>query len=198
MKSVKFCLIGIVATLLSFGLNAQNLFSEVGIGIGNVIGNEHKLGKAELHFNILKQNNYGQMGIDLSLGGNFIPGDHSQLSENTETLSANDAKFTALTFFYRLPLGKKTFVEPRIGYASLYHSVNTNDESTIKKANFTYGIGLGIHLIERLTLGLRYQFLGTTPDYQGTRNQIQVVSNSEPVDVVLLRISYRFNWDTIF
>ncbi|WP_296386679.1 hypothetical protein [Winogradskyella sp.] len=127
-------------------INAQDSFMEVGVGIGNVIGNKNTRGKGELHFNIIKSYQFGQFGLDISTGGNFIPGITSSEDENIETLSSNDFKFTTLMAFYRLPIKKHLFVESRLGYSSLFSFVHTDDKTKISQPNFTAGIGIGGHI----------------------------------------------------
>ncbi|MCK8481508.1 hypothetical protein [Psychroserpens algicola] len=178
-------------------IHAQDTFMEVGVGIGNVIGNKNTRGKGEFHLNIMKSYPFGQIGLDFLTGGNFIPGSTNTGDENIEILSSNDFKFGAITFFYRLPIKKHLFVEPRFGYSSLFSFVHTDDETKINQSNFTAGIGIGGH-INNFTLSLRYQYLGVTPNYEGTDNTITVKSNSESLGLLLFRISYRFNLKKIF
>ena len=177
---------------------AQDLFSEVGVGLGNVIGEEHSKGKAEIYINLIKSYKFGEIGLDISTGGNFVPGNISGIVGNIETLSPNDAKFTSLIAFFRLPILKKLYVEPRFGYSSLFYNVNTDSERIINRSNITYGIGIGTTLFENLSLSLRYQHMGNTPNYVGIKNSTTLISNSEKVNLVLLRVAYRFNWNSIF
>ncbi|WP_281541924.1 hypothetical protein [Maribacter aestuarii] len=177
---------------------AQDVFTEVGIGLGNVIGKEHQKGKAEIYFNIFKSYRFGEIGLDISTGGNFIPGNISGIEDNTETLSPNDAKFTSISAFYRLPIIKKIYFEPRFGYSTLFYFINADNERKINKSNITYGLGIGTTLFENLSLSLRYQHLGNTPNYEGSKESTTIISKSEPLNLVFLRVAYRFNWDSIF
>jgi len=170
---------------------------EVGVGLGNIVGEEHSLGKSEVHFNVLKSYNFGQLGLDFSTGGNFIPGTRDMMEGNTEVLSAADSKFGSVSMVYRLPIKKYFFIEPRAGYASLHSFVHTDDKTKISQSNFTAGIGVG-GTINKLSLSLRYQYFGLTADYEGVKNGIILKSNAEPVAVVLLRVSYRFSLDKFF
>ena len=178
-------------------INAQDTFMEVGVGIGNVIGNKNVRGKGEVHFNIIKPYKFGELGVDFSFGGNFIPGITSIENENIETLSSNDFKFITLMVFYRLPIKKHLFIESRFGYSSLFSFVHTDDKNKISQSNFTAGIGVGLH-VNNFTLSLRYQYLGVTPDYEGTRNMTIIKSNSVSLGLLLFRISYRFNLQNLF
>ena len=46
----------LIAFFLIYAQNSisQDLFLEGGFGIGNVVGKKHRLGKAEIHLNIIK------------------------------------------------------------------------------------------------------------------------------------------------
>ena len=180
----------------SLQAQSQCLQIETGIAIGNVT-TKHSLGKAEFHFNLLKCYNFGQLGLDFATGGNFIPGERSTFEGNTETLSPNDSKFSAVTFLSRLPIKKQFFVEPRLGYASLFSLVHTDDSRKITQPNFTMGLGVGGYA-GRFTFSFRYQYYGKTASYQGTRDNTVVISNPESFDLVLLRMSYRFGLDNLF
>lgn len=193
----KYLLLLVLLLLKIELINAQDTFMEIGVGIGNVFGNKNARGKGELHFNIIKSYQFGQIGLDISTGGNFIPGITSIEDENIETLSSNDFKFTTLMGFYRLPIKQHLFVEARLGYSSLFSFVHTDDTTKISQSNFTAGIGIGRH-INNFTLSLRYQYLGVTPNYEGSRNMTIVKSNSESLGLLLFRISYRFDLKNLF
>ena len=116
------------------------------------------------------------------------------MDENTQTeiLSPNDTKFGSISLLYRLPIREGVFVESRAGYASLSYFVHTDTEDKVKRPNFTYGIGLGATVYNNCTISLRYQHLGSTAVYEGMRESTTIKLSAEPVDVVLLRIAYRF------
>ena len=177
---------------------AQNLFTEVGLGIGNVTGGEHTKGKAEIYVNVLKSYGFGELGLDISTGGNFIPGTTSAVENNIETLASNDAKFSSITAFGRLAVFEKIYIEPRFGYASLFYWVHADNEDRISESKISYGLGVGTTISDNFSISLRYQHLGNTPEYEGSKDATTIISKSEPLQLVLLRIGYRFNWDTIF
>ena len=189
----------LILFLLSFTLatRAQNLVIEVGAAAGNVVGQKHTLGKGEFHLNLLKSFQFGQLGLDFANGGNFIPGESSRTEGNVETLSPNDSRFGVITALYRLPIGKQFFVEPRLGYASLYYYVHTDDARRIAEPNFTAGIGIGAKL-PNMTISLRYQYLGKTANYEGFRDTELVQLKGTPLALILFRFSYRFELDALF
>lgn len=178
--------------------NSQDLFTEVGYGIGNVVAEEHPKGKVEIYINILKSYKFGKIGLDFSTGGNFIPGASIGNENNIETLSSNDAKFNSITAFYRLPIFKKIYFEPRLGYSTLFYWINADNKRKINKSNISYGLGVGAILVDKLSLSLRYQHQGNTPDYEGNREFTRIISKSKSLNLVLLRVAYRFNMERAF
>ena len=193
----KYLLVLVLLLLKIEFINAQDPFMEIGVGIGNVTGNRNARGKGELHFNIIKPYKFGQAGLEVSTGGNFIPGTTNTTNENIEILSSNDFKFTSITVLYRLPIKSHLFIESRLGYSSLFSFVHTEDKTKISRPNFTAGIGIGAYT-NNFTLSVRYRYLGVTPNYEGTRNMTIVRSNSESLGLVLFRISYRFDVKNLF
>ena len=185
---------------LSFSIKhskAQSLVTEVGLGIGNVV-EKHTLGKSEIYFNILKTYRFGEIVLDFSSGGNFIPGERSIMEGSTEIMSSNDIRFSSISIIYRIPIKNHLYIEPRFGYTTLYYSVYTDDKTKIRQPNVNYGIGLGVTLSSKLSISLRFQYLGYTPKYEGQKGTTTVVSNSEHINLALLRTGYRFSWDKLF
>jgi len=178
--------------------NAENSYTEIGLGVGNTAGEEHRNGKGEININFLKSYKFGEIGIDISTGGNLIPGSDRSTENNIETLSSNDANFNCITAFYRLPIIKKIYLETRLGYSSLFYWIHADNERKISKSNISYGHDVGATLFNNLSVSLRYQNLGNTPNYEGNKNMTTIISKSEPLKLVLLRVAYRFNWDSIF
>ncbi|MEO1260509.1 MAG: hypothetical protein AAFZ15_17060 [Bacteroidota bacterium] len=197
MQYSKYLLLVFFYFLLFQKSTAQDFFMEAGIGIGNITGKEHKLGKSEIHLNIFRSFKFGQLGLDFSTGGNFIPGESTTTEPGVEVLSAADSKFSSVVLLYRLPIKNHFFIEPRLGYASLSAFVHTDDKTKINESNLSAGIGFG-GTIKKLTLSLRYQYLGKTAEYEGSKDSIVVKSFSEQVSLVLLRISYCFDLNSIF
>lgn len=178
--------------------SSQDLFTEVGLGLGTVAGKEHPKGRAEIYINILKSYKFGEIGLEFATGGNFVPGTSISTKNNIETLSSNDAKFNSIAAFYRLPILKKIYFEPRLGYSKLFYWVHADNERKINKSNVSYGLGVGGTFSENSSLSLSYQNLGNTPGYEGSKNFTTIISRSKSLKLVLLRVAYRFNWATRF
>lgn len=178
---------------------SQNLLVEGGVGIGNIVGREHRLGKAEAHLAIIKSFNFGELGLDFSSGGNFIPLGDSESEAGMEIISPNDSKFSAIALLYRIPIEEIVFVEPRIGYASLSAFVHTDDKTKIRAPNLTAGMGVGIN-IKSVSLSIRYQYYGQTQQYEGfsSFSNVIVKSTSESISMILLRISYQLDLGKLF
>lgn len=176
---------------------AQDLFVEAGLGMGRVMDKEHIFGKGELHANVISPFRFGELGLDVSFGGNFIPNNTTVIHDNIEMLSSNDSKFWAISIVYRVPVVNQFFVESRFGYSNLFSYVHTDDRTKVFQSNFTLGVGLG-RKFNKIMISLRYQYFGRTPEYSGFRNSIKVISNSERLSLVLLGVSYRFTLNNIF
>ncbi|MDF1695306.1 MAG: hypothetical protein P1U56_05715 [Saprospiraceae bacterium] len=191
-----------VFTLFSFWFSlsnciGQSFFFDGGAGIGNVVNKDHTLGKVELHLGMFKKLSYGDLGVEITVAGDFIPGDNSTSSAEQESILAGSSRFNMATFAYRLPVYKKFFIEPRIGYALLFQHIDSDETSTIYKSNLTSGIGIGT-TIDRLTLSVRYQYLGNSPEFDGFNDSIRVLAEPDPLSVVMVGLYYRFYWKEIY
>lgn len=177
---------------------SQNFFIEGGAGVGNILGQENRRGKSEAHLTLIKPLDFGEIGVDFSTGGNFIPLNENLVENNIEVVSPNDTKFNSAVLLYRLPINKYFFVEPRLGYTSLSALVHTDDRTKIKQGNLTTGFGLGARLSDNVLVSLRYQFYGNTLEYEGFKSDSNTVvkSISEPISMILLRGTLRFGLGT--
>lgn len=193
MKKITSLIVLFIVLMPLQQINSQSIFSEVGLGIGNIAGEKHTLGKGEVFLTVLKPFKFGEIGLDFTTGGNIIPGTRSIIEENIKTLSPNDTRFNAISLLYRIPIKDYIFIEPRLGYSSLSYFVHTDTDRRINKANFAYGLGIGATVIEKLTVSIRYQYAGDTPEYQGIKNNTTVISNASSVNMILLRMAFRFN-----
>lgn len=180
-----------IAITFPFYASAQKNSMEVGIGIGNVAKRDHRLGKAELHLSLFRTFEFGKLGLDFASGGNFIPGESGISEDNIDIISSKDSRFASISLLYRVPIQKHIFVEPRLGYSSLSAFIHADDRRKLRQPNFTAGLGLGLSL-GNLSISFRYQYLGETADFAGFRGSTEVISNSEPVSLLLLRMSYSF------
>ncbi|MBX2872499.1 MAG: hypothetical protein KTR30_10380 [Saprospiraceae bacterium] len=185
-------LAALLACTFPFYAAAQKNAVEIGVGIGNLVEGEHRLGKAEVHFSLFRAFQFGELGLDFASGGNFIPGESGITEDNSDILSSKDSRFSSIALLYRIPFQKHLFVEPRLGYSSLSAFIHTDDRRKLRQPNFSAGLGLGASL-GNLSLSLRYQYLGKTADFTGFRGSTEVISVSEPVSLLLFRTSYRFN-----
>jgi opacity protein-like surface antigen len=85
-----------------------------------------------------------------------------------------------------------------LGYSTLFYWIHADNERKINKSNITYGLGVGATLFDNISLSLGYQHLGNTSDYEGNKYFTTFISKYKPLKLALLRVAYRFNWDTIF
>lgn len=197
MKKITQGIFTLLFCLTSLISEAQTTSIEAGIGIGNVLGAKHSLGKAELHLSLLQHFRFGALGLDLSTGGNFIPGTRSTEAPKLEILEPNDTKLSAAMILYRRSVFKKVYIEPRIGYTNLHAFVHSNEQKKVSQSNWSAGLGVGTEL-KKLNFSLRYQYYGQTANFLGTREHGMVQSESAPVAIVFLRLSYRLDLGQIF
>jgi|TARA_B110000908_G_C10147342_1_gene399674 hypothetical protein len=178
---------------------AQGFYSEVGLGLGNVVVEKHSVGKAELYFNVLKSYKLGEIWrnwIRSFYWRRFHSGGREIIEGDTETLSPNDAQFNSAAIFYRLPIKRKIYLETRLGYSSLSYYIHADDKRKISESNISYGLGIGITRFENISLSFRYQHFGNTSACEGTKDSRVIISNSKPLKLVLFRAAYRFSWNT--
>ena len=184
-----------LAALLVVGFplhsSAQKNALEIGIGVGNVVEGDHRLGKAEVHFSVFRTLSFGELGLDFTSGGNFIPGESSLSEDNREIISSKDTRFGSISLLYRIPLHEHFFVEPRLGYTNLSAFIHADDRQKLRRANFSTGLGLGASFGD-LRLSFRYQYLGKTEHFNGFKGSVEVISVGESVSLLLLSISYNF------
>ncbi len=187
----------LLLVILSFHGTGQNLFLEGGIGFGNIAGEEHRQGKGEVFLTVFRKFESGQFGLDITSGGNIIPGTNTIQEPGREFLSANDTRFTVISLLYRKNFLKYFFFEPRLGYANLNAFVHTDDRRKIARPNVSTGIGLG-GSIDDFTMTFRFQYLGRTAEYQSTIGTSQLISRPGNVSVFLIRLGYLLDLDSVF
>ena len=186
-----------IILLTTQNASAQGLFVETGFGIGNIAAEKHRLGKGEVHLTMIKPFRRSQVGLDISTGGNLVPGDRTSDEGNTDIISPYDARFLSATAIYRLSIRDRFFIEPRVGYSSLNHFIFADNKRQIRQSNLTAGLGFGAR-IDDFTASFRYQYLGETPDFFGPKDDGLVRSDSEPIGVFLLRLSYSLDLKGLF
>lgn len=178
-------------------LFSQELFLEGGIGVGNVTGGNHSLGKGEVFISAFKSFKSGTWGLDIAGGGNIIPGSNSIEEGTREILSPNDTRFASFNVLYRLNFLEYFFLEPRVGFTSLNYFVHTDDRRKISRSSLSSGLGVG-GSFEDITASLRVQYLGKTPEYQGTVGSGIRESRESHVTVFLVRVAYRLDLSNLF
>lgn len=203
MKRLFFA-ISLLLSLLFPNLGmAQGYAANVSLGLGNVVGFNHPQGKIQLGIMCVRSilEDRVQMGIEISMGGNFIPGESVVDDINgVEIIDATNANWTGIQYKGRYFIAGESlrpFIGLGIGANNYWFNVNTVDAETVNRWNFgfTPEIGLGIN---KFNLALRYIFGGTTPDFNGTRpveyGGNEVVITSENLNVILLTFGYTFSF----
>lgn len=203
MKRLFFA-ISLLLSLLFPNLGmAQSYAANVSLGLGNVVGFNHPQGKIQLGIMCVRSilEDRVQMGIEISMGGNFIPGESVVDDINgVEIIDATNANWTGIQYKGRYFIAGETlrpFVGLGIGVNNYWFNVNTVEAETVNRWNFgfTPEIGLGI---DKFNLALRYIFGGTTPEFNGTRpveyGGNEVAITSESLNLVLLTFGYTFSF----
>lgn len=194
MKKGIFILLCCLSSLI---VDAQSTSIEAGVGIGNITGTEHTLGKGEVHLSLFQQFRFGALGLDFSTGGNFIPGERSTKLPELSIINPNDTKFNALHLLYRLPLFKGSFLEPRIGYSSLYTFTHSMEKNKVSQGNWSAGLGIGT-FVDRVNFNLRYQYYGQTADFMGTNERGEIQMEARNISMIILGINIRWDIDNFF
>ncbi|MEQ9301861.1 MAG: hypothetical protein RIF33_24995 [Cyclobacteriaceae bacterium] len=182
---------------------AQGYAANVSLGLGNVVGFNHPQGKIQLGIMCVRSilEDRVQMGIEISMGGNFIPGESVVDDINgVEIIDATNANWMGIQYKGRYFIAGESlrpFIGLGIGANNYWFNVNTVEDETVNRWNFgfTPEIGLGI---DKFNLALRYIFGGTTPDFNGTRpveyGGNEVAITSESLNLILLTFGYTFSF----
>lgn len=204
MKRLSTVTLILILYLINTQLSAQGYAANVSLGLGNVVGYNHPQGKIQLGIMCVRSmlEDKLQMGIEISMGGNFIPGD-SEVDDITriELIDAANANWTGVQYKGRYFLAGESlrpFVGLGIGANNYWFNVNTVEEETVNQWNLAFApeVGLGIN---KFNLALRYIVGGSTPDFSGVRpveyGGNQVVLTSENLDIILLTFGYTLSFN---
>lgn len=189
-----------IACLLvsSYGLMAQKHYLELGLGTGTTPLSEDRVGKLSLNVAAMKPiSDQLHLGLDLSLGGNFVPGDYSTLQGNTEILDPHGSHWSSIMFMGRYyPIAKVPFYTGLgVGINSYWSYVHTIEDDRIHRINLAVNPEIGFTINQKLNMGLRYFMGGSTRDFEGSKlpdyggNTVQL--NSEPVNILMLTFGWR-------
>lgn len=194
-----FCLPALA--VVPSNLAAQGYAADISLGVGNVIGVDHPYGKIQLGIMCVRDimDDRAQVGIEITMGGNFIPGDDGADDiTGVEHLDAANANWTGLQMRGRYFISGETlrpYIGIGVGANNYWFNVNAVDTETVNQWNLglTPEVGLGIN---QLNLSLRYLRGGKTPDFVGTRpvqyGGNEVILSSEKLDIILVTLGYTF------
>ncbi|MEM8895122.1 MAG: hypothetical protein AAGC88_11130 [Bacteroidota bacterium] len=191
--------------LLSLGVAqsvcAQGYGAHGSLGLGNVTGFNHPQGKISLNIMCVREilNQRAQMGVEIGMGGNFIPGDNGTDDITmVEVIDATHANWTSIMFkgrYFFADGSLKPFASVALGANNYWFNVNTVEAETTNKWNLGLVSEIGLS-INRFSMGLRYMVGGATPNFSGTRpaeyGGNPVVLTSENLNVFLLTAGYTF------
>ena len=191
--------------------NAQNLRLDLGFGFGAARSDGNIKDKGEVAFSLIKQLEKGSLGLDFAFGGTLNPYGNTNIdsvSSNEFNADPSENRFTSIALLYRYPVGKLGYLEPRLGYSDLnrYFPIE-EDRLRVSSSNLTWGLGVGVTLLERFNLSFRYQYMGRTPSYEGINTNFNI--DGESIDTLIrqrsasynlfiFRVSYAIYLDKIF
>jgi hypothetical protein len=183
---------------------AQGYAANFSLGVGNVVGFSNPQSKIQLGIMCVRSilDDRVQMGIEITMGGNFIPSDEVTDDINgIENIDAVNANWTGVHYRARYFIAGETlrpFVGLGIGANNYWFNVNTAETETVNQWNLGVApeIGLGIN---KFNLALRYIVGGDTPEFSGTRpvnlGGSEVVLTSEKLNIILLTLGYTFSFN---
>lgn len=201
IKTISAHLIVGICFFMHHNINAQNYAANVSLGLGNAVGVDHPYGKIQLGIMCVRSilEDRVQMGIEITMGGNFIPGDTGADDlTRIEYMEAANANWTGVQFKGRYFIAREAlrpFVGLGVGANNYWFNVNTVEEETVNRWNLAVApeIGLGIN---KFNIALRYIVGGSTPEFSGTRpvqyGGNEVVLISENIDIILVTFGYTF------
>lgn len=201
-KPLALSFLFLLLLVLSTSANAQGYAADISLGIGNVSSRDHGQGKIQLGIMCVREilKDRAQLGVEITLGGNFIPDGSIADVTGLVSIAAADAKWTSLQFKgrYFIDIGMyRPFVGLGLGANNYWFNVNTVEAERVNRWNFSFTpeIGLGI---DKVSIALQYVFGGTTPDFNGTRpieyGGNEVVLTSERLNLIFLTLGYTFSF----
>lgn len=196
MKNLLF----LFAALISInGLNAQKFHLEGGVAMGSIPDADNSRGKAMLYvsaYRILSE--HFTLGLELSTGGDFIPGDNSSFEGTTEILNPDDTNWSSAMLkgrYYFTTGPSPIYTGLGLGINSYWSYVHTVETKIASRINLAVAPEIGIDIRKRLNVSLRYLAGGKTDSFEGVRIQRtsgdRVSLQSERVGIILFSMGYR-------
>ncbi|MCE7991196.1 MAG: hypothetical protein HEP71_04415 [Roseivirga sp.] len=185
----------------AFTVNAQNVHLEGGVAMGGVPNAGNGRGKAMLYAAGYKTlSDRFTFGLELSTGGDFIPGDNATFEGTTEILDPNDTNWSSVMAkgrYYFTSGSSPLYAGTGVGINSYWEYVHTLESKTASKINLAFAPEIGIDIRKRLNVSLRYLVGGSTDSFEGIKPQNtsgdRVSLESQRVSIILFSMGLRLN-----
>ena len=189
---ILFCAVSLSSMVQRFSITPY-------LGIGDFTPGNNSNGKLSLGAYLLYSlNSKFDIGIEGSLGGNFIPGDGEISNDQTE-LILNPKSFSFDQLGGNLQYNKSLFDNRLDVYALLSSGVvrhsNQNmglaNNESISQSNFYYGVEIG-GIVQNVRVGFRYHDLGHIDAFNGRTEDGRLASmEGTKLKILLLTFGYR-------
>ncbi len=182
-------------------VNAQNVYLEGGVALGSVPNaDDNSRGKAMLYVAGYRTfSDHFALGLELSTGGDFIPGDNSTFEGNTEILNPDDTNWSSAMVkgrYYFTTGPSPLYAGAGLGINSYWNYVHTVESKTVSKINLAVAPEIGIDIRKRLNVSMRYLIGGSTDSFEGIRTQNandRISIQSQNVSIFLFSMALRLN-----
>lgn len=177
----------------------QTLSLDAGLGIGNVVGKENAHGKINASLSgWFSSGTKFSLGLHLSTGGNFIPGNQIIYEGDTEILSPVDCKWHAIQAKSRyFPWGQErlasVFLGAGMGWNNYFYNLHSVEENRVSQSSWAFSAEMGVK-VKFIYGSLNYYKGGRTPTFQGNRpidyggNPIRLAS--EQISMIFLTLGF--------
>lgn len=182
-------------------LSAQNVHLEGGVALGSIPNaDDNSRGKAMLYVAGYRAfSDHFTLGLELSTGGDFIPGGNSTFEGNTEILNPDDTNWSSAMFkgrYYFTTGASPLYAGAGLGVNSYWNYVHTVESKTVSKINLAVAPEIGIDIRKRLNVSMRYLIGGSTDSFEGIRTQNandRISIRSQSVSIFLFSMALRLN-----
>ncbi len=182
-------------------VKAQHVHLEGGVAVGGIPNADNSQGKAMLYvagYRIFS--NHFTLGLEMSTGGAFIPGDNGMFEGTTEILDPNDTKWSSAMIkgrYYFTTGPSPIYAGTGLGVNSYWNYVHTVESKTAINVNLAIAPEIGIDIRKRLNVSLRYLMGGSTANFEGIRTQSttgdRISLQSQRVSILLFSMGLRLN-----
>lgn len=182
-------------------VKGQHVHLEGGVAMGGIPNADNSRGKAMLYaagYRIFSD--HFTLGVELSTGGAFIPGDNSEFEGTTEVLDPNNTNWSSAMMkgrYYFTTGPSPIYAGAGLGINSYWNYVHTVESKTATRLNLAVAPEIGIDIRKRVNVSLRYLIGGSTESFEGTRTRNtsgdRISLQSQRVSIILFSMGLRLN-----